>query len=117
MNKFRNQTVMSNYYRYSDVNKDPKLREMMVKYYKKKIIKWLSSSKEYKEKVINKFSNNKIINQNIVDEIQNKYLNNDRIYKILRYFVNKRELNWYDLKKYKDNIKKKVLKFLIDKID
>ena len=46
----------------------------------------------------------------------NKYINTNRIYKILREFVNKRELNWYDLKKYKKNIKKKVLNFLIEKI-
>ena len=35
--KYKYQTVLSNYYKYSDVNKDPKLREMMVTYYKKKL--------------------------------------------------------------------------------
>ena len=117
MNKFKVQTVMSNYYKYSDVNKDPKLRKMMVEYYKKKIKKWISSSREYESKLLNKFSKNKILNSSLSEDIFNKYINDYRIYKILREFVNKRELNWYDLKKYKKNIKKKVLNFLIEKID
>ena len=113
--KYKYQTVLSNYYKYSDVNKDPKLREMMVTYYKKKIKKWLLSSREYKHKLLKKISNSNL-DEKIVDEIMNKYINTNRIYKILREFVNKRELNWYDLKKYKKNIKKKVLNFLIEKI-
>ena len=105
MNRYKYVSTISNYYEYSDVNKDPKLRKMMVDYFTKKIDKWLSSSKEYKNEL-------KIYHEKDIINIKNEYLNNNRIYKILRDFVNKHTLNWYDLKKYKSNIKKKILKYL-----
>ena len=104
MNRYKYVSTISNFYEYSDNNKDPKLRKMMVDYYLKKIDKWLTSSKEYRNKL-------KIYNQNNVINLK-KELDRNRVYKILRDFVNKNYFKLFDLKKYKSKIKKKFLKYL-----
>lgn len=73
---------------YQDVNKDYKLRDMMTRYYLDKTLTWLNTPNTLSK---------------------NGY---GKIYKLLKKYVNKYNINWYDLKTYKDSIKM----YLIEKL-
>jgi hypothetical protein len=66
---------------YQDINKDSNLRKLMTEYYLEKNKKWNKKNISFKE-----------------------------MYNLLRSYVNKKKINWYDLKLHKMNIKK-ILKY------
>lgn len=84
-----------------DVGNNPKLQEQITKFYIKKTIKWLNKDKEF-----TKFAK------------QSKFIESQDgkkfIYKILKSFVKKNKVNWYDLRNdetyedIKDYIREKI---------
>ena len=74
-------------YNYQDVNLDPNLRLDVINYFYNKLLKWISSSRLY-----TKYSEH----ENYI--FNNKYKVKQKIYKLLRYFVKKANINWYDLR-------------------
>jgi len=82
-------------YEYQNVNKDENLRKEVVKFFQEKIIKWT----ETKEKFA-KFKSHK-------NEIESKK-GYDKIYKIIRQFVNHKKYNWYDLRENYEDLRKYI---------
>lgn len=87
---------------YQDINKDPKLREMITNFYYKKIIKWIHNYKEFNH------LKNKLKTLESKEGIK-------IIYRLLHEFIRNSDTNWYDLK---DNyiIVKDFLRFKLGKI-
>jgi hypothetical protein len=87
---------------YQDVNKDPNLRKLLTDFFYEKTIKWVSS-----------YNNFKNVKKSLT------MLKSDKgysiIYNLLRKYIKKNNLNWYDLKKYYNNIKE-YLKFELENI-
>ena len=75
--------IINSVVQYIDINKDPKLRELMTEYYLEKAKKWIPSKVK-----------------------SNGY---DTIYKLLRKFVNNTNTNWYDLKEKHELVKKFII--------
>lgn len=76
-----------------DINKDPKYRKQVTKFFYKKTLKWMESYKKFKHTK----KNLKIIKSDDGMDI---------IYQLLRKFVKKNKVNWYDLeKKFYDQVK------------
>ena len=120
-------TKIGTYYNYVDVNNDKNLRKMMIKYYREKTLKWLQQ--DYQEitncfKIIkNKVKSDKCsVNKSEKDtKIIAKYLMNlilekDLIKKILLKYTKIYQVNWYDLKLEKKNLKKLIKKILKKKL-
>lgn len=93
---FANQTHNPGNVTYQDVNKDLKLRGMMTKYYLTKSKKWITKYP--------KFSDNRV---EILEKLDHK--GHTIIYKILRLYVKKKEINWYDLKEYYSFVKEFII--------
>lgn len=84
--------VVEGEYNYEDVNKDPKLRENVTKFFYNKVLKWIEKDPKY--------MNLKSI-KTLLEKHGKRY-----IYNILRRFVKKSKLNWYNLKDEYKFIKK-----------
>ncbi len=70
-------------YEYQNINKDKNLRKEVVKFFQEKIIKWITTKKEFAN-----FNKNEI-------ESNEGY---NKLYEIIRKFVNHKKYNWYDLR-------------------
>jgi hypothetical protein len=89
-------------YEYQNVNKDVHLRNTVTKFFQKKVIKWIN-----KNELPQKADNPNRSLQFIESLDGRKY-----IYDLLRHFVHKADINWYDLKDNYNLIKK----YLIQKL-
>ena len=72
-------------YEYQDVNKDIRLRRNVTEFFTKKVIKWIDMDKDFTQ-----YKNKK-----------NFILSDDgfiHIYNLLRNFVKRANINWYDLR-------------------
>ena len=70
---------------YLNINKDPSLRKDITKFFQKKLIKWIKNDSEF-AKYKNKL--------NLIDSIDGTKL----IYNLIRSYVNKHKVNWFDLR-------------------
>ena len=77
---------------YQNVNADPQLREQVTNFFLKKAIKWVSTYKEFN-------NDTKLLNKLKSDS------GYDIIYKLLKNYINKKNLNWYDLRKTYNAVK------------
>jgi hypothetical protein len=78
---------MPSYYEYQDINQDSQLRTDVVNYFYHKLLKWITSSSLYEKY------------QKHEDYLyKNKTEVKQKIYKLLRYFVKKANINWYELR-------------------
>jgi hypothetical protein len=84
-------------YEYQDINKDVNLRNMVVKHFKEKILEWINTEPDFSKLK----SKKKYIES--VDGMMD-------IYQLLRHFIKKSGINWYDLR---DNTK--VVKHYLSK--
>ena len=86
-------------YEYQDINHDMKLRKSVTLFYNQKILKWLNSDKDFQHLKSRKhfFESNEGL---------------QHIYSLLRHFVKRSGINWYDLRDNYSLIKK----YLSDKI-
>ncbi len=78
---------------YQDVNKNTNLRNTVTDYFVKKILKWIKN-----DDVFLKFKN--------MEVVLNTPEGQQIIYKLLRKFVKKTGMNWYDLRTNKDLLRK-----------
>jgi hypothetical protein len=79
-------------YYYLNVNKLPALRQQVLKYYKDKIYKWINKYPEFK-----KFEHLKKLDDTNFTAL---------IYKLLRHYVKRSDLNWYELRTNHKSLKK-----------
>jgi hypothetical protein len=91
--------IMQSSIQYQDINNNVNLRNTVTKYFQEKLLKWI---KKYPEFIKFKSMLNKI---NTDDGYK-------MIYKILRKFVKKTDLNWYDLRTNKELVKKYFISHL-----
>lgn len=87
-----------------DINKDPQLRKTITTFYYKKAKKWMENYKDFKHTK----KNLKIIKSNKGYKI---------IYNLLRKFVKKNKVNWYELRKPYYEVVKDYLKFELANIN
>ena len=124
--------AIGTYYNYVDVNNSQHLRKMMLDYYREKTQKWLESD-YYSITNCFKVSNNKVIrNKNcsnsdksinnqkdtkkIAEYIYEKIYKKRLIKKILLKYTKIYQVNWYDLKLEKQDLKKLIEKIIFKKI-
>ncbi len=77
--------VIESVYEYQNINKDPKLRKNVTLFFHKKVLKWVQEYddfKKYKPKL--KF----------LESVEGQM----HIYNLLRHFIKKSGINWYDLR-------------------
>ena len=77
--------IIGTYFEYTDINKDKNLRKKITQFFHKKTIKWVSSYPEFSHLI----------------KYQKKLKTEEGfkvIYKLIRYFVKKYNINWYDLR-------------------
>lgn len=91
------------YYKYVNVNKNKNLRKSVTLFFQKKLIKWINEYPDYKH----------------LKKHLNKIKSDDGykiIYKVIRVFLKKNNLKWWDTKKHyfvlKDYLKVKVTNYL-----
>ena len=72
-------------FQYQNVNKDVNLRKQVTKFFYDKVIKWINKDEAY-----SKHKDKLVSLQSIDGQI--------RIYQLLRQFIKKSHVNWYDLK-------------------
>jgi len=77
---------------YQDVNKDENLRKNMTEFFLKKSIKWISKYNEFAHAKKSLAALKSVDGYNI-------------IYSLLKHYVRKNNINWYDLKESYDNVK------------
>ena len=77
--------IMPSYYEYQDVNKDVELRVDVINFFFKKLLKWVNN-----DKLFIKYEKHK-------DNLDNKKTKR-KLYKLLRNFIKKSNINWYDLR-------------------
>ena len=70
---------------YLNINKDPKLRKDVTRFFQKKLIKWIKTDSNFKQ-----FTHL----LNLLDSIDGTKL----VHKLIRNYVNKHNVNWYDLR-------------------
>jgi len=85
--------IQDSIYEYQNLNKDPKLRNEVTNFFKKKVLKWINKYPEF-------------------EILKSKNINYDSIFKILRKIVKKKNLNWYELRSKSHKFKKYFLKYL-----
>lgn len=98
-NPSRNPIYNVQTYEYLDVNKDVKLRKEITDFFHSKILKWISEDiklSKYKSKI------------NSINSMEGKMI----VYKLLRHFIHKSGINWYDLRDNYDIIKEYLVKKL-----
>jgi hypothetical protein len=98
-NPNQNLNLVSPVYEYQDINHDMKLRKSVTKFYNQKVLKWLNTDKEFQHLK----SKERFLESN--DGLQ-------YIYSLLRHFVKRSGINWYDLRDNYSLIKR----YLSDKI-
>ena len=88
-------------YEYQNINNDKNLQNNVIKYFYYKLLKWIDKDEKFIK-----------FNKNIhkLEKNEGKLC----IYKILRKFIKKTNLNWYDLRKNKKNVKIYIYKKLSD---
>jgi hypothetical protein len=98
-NPNQNQNFVSSVYQYQDINHDMKLRKSVTKFFNQKVLKWLNSDADFQHLKSKKtyFESNEGLQY---------------IYSLLRHFVKRSGINWYDLRDNYSLIKK----YLCDKI-
>lgn len=84
--------VLSVEYEYQNVNKDPKLRSQVTLYFQEKLIHWIKDHKDFK-----KFKSK----LTFIKSKDGKYY----IYDLLKHFVKRTQINWYDLRRNSDLVK------------
>ena len=89
--------VLSVEYQYQNINKDPKLRTQVTLHFQEKMIDWIKHDKDFR-----KFKSK----LNFIKSNEGKYY----IYDLLRYFVKRTQLNWYDLRERSDLVKEFIVK-------
>ena len=78
---------------YPSVNKNSQLRKDVTDFFLKKILKWITTNDKYTH-LKNKY------------EIYNSNKGEKLVYPLIRKFVNKKKLNWYELRtKYYSDVK------------
>lgn len=77
--------LMSYDFRYLNVNKDPRLRRDVTKFFKNKIIKWINNDSDFKQ-----YKHN-LHHYESIEGTKD-------IYNLIRNFVKKYKVNWYDLR-------------------
>ena len=82
-------------YEYQDLNKNKTLRNDVTKFFQDKILKWISTDPKFKN------FNKKFINSS--DGF-------NHIYQLLKHFIKKSGLNWYELREKNYHLVKKYLK-------
>jgi hypothetical protein len=92
--------IIEGEYQYEDINKNPELRKNMTRFFYNKVLKWIEKDNQY-----NKLKSIK----SLIEKHGKVY-----IYNILRRFVKKSGLNWYDLKDEYKYIKKYLCKKLLN---
>ena len=125
--------AIGTYYNYVDVNNSKHLRHMMLDYFREKTRKWLekdyysitncfkvSNKKVIKnkdcsssDKAKNNPKDNKIIAEYVYQQVYKKRL----IKKILLKYTKIYDVNWYDLKLEKKELKKLIEKIILKKIN
>ena len=86
--------IVSSAVAYQNINNDQNLRELQTKYFNKKVIEWITNDSDYKNL------------KNLLSFFKNEN-GNKVIYNLLRKYVKKNDINWYDLKK--ENIQLKII--------
>lgn len=84
---------------YIDVNKDPNLRKDVTTFFHNKVLKWLDS-----ESCFHKYKNKKSFLKSIEGQMH--------IYHLLRKFIKRSGINWYDLRDNYHIIKEYICKKL-----
>jgi hypothetical protein len=89
--------IIESVYEYQDVNKDVNLRKQVTLYYYNKLLKWIETDDMFKH-----------ISKKNLESVDGQYL----IYKLLRKFIKKSKVNWYDLRDNHSLIKEYLYKIL-----
>jgi hypothetical protein len=89
--------LINSVYEYQNVNKDLTLRKKMTETISKKMVEWIENDSDF-----SKFKNKK----NYITSVDGMM----DIYKLLRQFVKKSGLNWYDLLDHVSSVKKYLYK-------
>ena len=84
-------------YEYQDINKDVNLRNMVVKYFKEKILEWINNDSDFIRLKSKKHH---------IESVDGMM----ELYQLLRHFIKKSGINWYDMR---DNMK--VVKHYLSK--
>lgn len=82
---------------YTDVNKDTVLRKKSVKYFYNELIDWISNDKDFIELKNTEF-----------DNLNNKNQVLKKIFKLLRYYIKKKKINWWELEKKYKSVKRYI---------
>jgi hypothetical protein len=91
--------LIDHIYEYQDVNKDVHLRKSVTDYFQEKILNWINTESDFsKYKSKTKFF-----------ESDEGYMH---IYHLLRHFIKRSKINWYDLRDNSKIIKSYMLKHL-----
>jgi hypothetical protein len=77
--------IIQSGYEYQDVNKDYKLRKDVTNFFQRKILKWINEYPEFK-----KYKSK----ETYLESNQGKM----HIYRLLKYFIKRSGINWYDLR-------------------
>jgi hypothetical protein len=77
--------LIDHVYEYQDVNKDVNLRKSVTDYFQEKILKWIDNESEFSQ-----YKSKKSFLQS-----DDGYMH---IYHLLRHFIKKSKINWYDLR-------------------
>lgn len=103
---------------YQDINTDPELRDKMITYFYDKTIQNLKDDFSDLYKYIIQSNNDVRLIKNLneyekndrkftypkMDFLVNNFASHSKIKDIIKKYVAKNNINWYDLKKYKDSI-------------
>lgn len=84
-------------YEYQNINKDINLRKNVTQFYHKKLLEWINTDNDFKH-LKNQYTN--------LDSLDGQMI----IYKLLRHFVKKSGINWFDLRDNHQLIKKYLSK-------
>ncbi len=91
--------VIESVYEYQNVNKDPKLRKEVTMFFHKKVLKWIREYDEFK-----KYKNKLTFLESVEGQMH--------IYNLLRKFIKKSGINWFDLRDNYSIIKEYLSKSL-----
>ena len=80
-----NMNLFSYDIKYLNINKDPRLRKDVTSFFKNKIIKWINNDSDFKQ------YKHKLTHYESIDGTK-------VIYNLIRNFVKKYKVNWYDLR-------------------
>jgi hypothetical protein len=119
--------IIGTVYKYQDVNKDKTLRKDITNFFRKKLFEWLDEDyyKDIKsyfqvdgsqvkklDKQDKSFKDSKLIK----DHIYQHYYSYKKVYKLLRAYVKKYDVNWWDLRKTRKHVHAFIVKYLKTKL-